>query len=191
MRLTAVASEPDLEYRLRELLLTDDGRGQIAVFAAIPEAVLDVWAGFYWDVPALYALTSPVHEVDVADFAWTLDIPIGRDGDRLFAMGTRKALAEPDRHPERRDRIEAADLSCPIALFRARERTIVLDGYHRLAKATSHGMATLPARMVTDEDLPHILIRDGFLGELNRLRESTPGLTVLVRRVAQLARDHV
>ena len=188
--MTSAVAKPELGRRLRELLLTDEGQGQLAVFAAIPDAVLDVWAGFYWDVPALYALTSPVVEVDVADFAWTLDIPFGRDGDRLFAMTTRKALADPDRYPERRDRIEAADLSCPIALYRTRKRTLVLDGYHRIAKATRRGKATLPARMVTEEDLPGILIRDGFLGELNRLRDSTPGLTALVRKVARELRAH-
>src|SRR5687768_7711209 len=93
-------SPNDLEHHLRDLFLaTDEGRGQIAVFAAIPDAVMDVWADVYWVPERLFVLTSPVTEVTVADLAWTLDIPFGRDGDRLFAHTTSEVLAAPDAYP--------------------------------------------------------------------------------------------
>jgi len=179
-------TEHDLGQRLRDLfLVTDEGRGQIAVFAAIPDVVLEVWADVYWVPERLFALTSPVTDVPVADLAWTLDIPFGRDGDRLFALTMREVLVNPDDHPERYARIETADLSYPIALYRYRGRAVVLDGYHRLAKATMLGIPTLPARMVEEADLPYILVQDGFLGEINRLRNVTPHLPALLRKVAR------
>jgi len=176
----------DLAVRLRDLFLaTDEGRGQIAVFAAIPDAVLAVWADVYWVPERLFALTSPVTEATVADLTWTLDIPFGRDGDRLFALTMSEVLATPDGYPDHHSRIEAADTSYPITLYRYRGRTVVLDGYHRLAKATMLGIPTLPARMLEEANLPNIMIRDGFLGELNKLRTQTPHLPALLRRVAR------
>jgi hypothetical protein len=178
--------QADLARRLRDLFLaTDEGRGQIALFAAIPDAVPDVWADIYWIPERLFALTSPVTHVSVADFAWTLDVPFGRDGDRLFALTARDVLAAPGTWLAHHARIEAADTSYPIALYRYRGRTVVLDGYHRLARATMLGIPTLPSRMVEEADLPGIMIQDGFLGELNRLRNVTPHLLALLRSVAR------
>lgn len=176
----------DLAHRLRDLFLaTDEGRGQIALFAAIPDAVLDVWADICWIPERLFALASPVMHVAVADLAWTLDIPFGRDGDRLFALTMRDVLTDPDAFPAQHARIKAADVSYPIVLNRYRKRTVVLDGYHRLAKATMLGIPTLPSRMVKESDLPGIMFQDGFLGELNRLRTEIPHLTSQLRKVAR------
>ena len=174
-----------LERHLRALFVApEEGRRRIAVIAAIPDTVLDVRVAFYWQDAALYALTSPVREVPAAALAAALDVPFWCDRDRLVAVSARGVLARPDRYPEHRVRIEAVDTAYPIALSGDGRRAVVPDGYHRLANAALRGRSTLSARIMIDEDLPGILVRDGFLGELKRLWADTPALITLARTVA-------
>lgn len=126
-----------------------------------------------------------MHEVALAELEWTLDVPFWRVDDKLFAVTPREVIAQPEIAPEHETRILQADCRFPISLFRSGGRLLVLDGYHRIARAHMDGLENLLARTVTRKDLPDILIQEGFLGALNDLRQDSCNVKQLLRSVAR------
>jgi hypothetical protein len=51
------------------------------------------------------------------------------------------------------ERIKTANINVPIIVIKWEKQLVVLDGLHRLKKASDRGLKTLPARMVTKEQL--------------------------------------
>jgi hypothetical protein len=178
----------DIESVLKGLFLdSPEGRRHVALFAAIPDALVPHMAPFWWHMDKLLALDLPTDDVSMTELRRFLDVPYWRAGAHagLFQLSARDILADPAAHPDHWARTMAADLAWPITLYHEDDRAILLDGYHRVLKAEHLGMDTLPARAVPDEILSTILVHDGFLGGLNRLRLHTPSLIADARRVAR------
>lgn len=57
------------------------------------------------------------------------------------------------------ERIDKADPSAPVLVTESDGKKVVIDGAHRLAKAKRQGKRTIPARLVTQDDLDRALIR--------------------------------
>lgn len=178
----------DIAPALRRLFLdSPEGRRHVAFFAAIPDALVPHMAPFWWHMNKLLTLDLPVDDVAMTDLRPFLDVPYWRAGahSHLFQLSARDILADTVTHADHWVRTMAADLSYPIVLYHQDGRTILLDGYHRVLKAEYLSLDSLPARVVPEEIVPTILVHDGFLGELNRLRLHTPNLIADARRVAR------
>jgi hypothetical protein len=52
-----------------------------------------------------------------------------------------------------------ADLTCPIHLRETSRGLVVMDGVHRLLKATLEGRDSLPSRLVPNSMLEHIYVK--------------------------------
>lgn len=174
--------------RIETLFLdSDEGRRHVAFFAAIPDDLLPWMAPFWWDLSNLLALDLPAQTMLLDDLAQFLDVPFWRAGAQsgLFQLTARDVAADPVTHADHWQRTMATDLSYPITLYDNDGQLILLDGYHRLLKAHHLGVTALPARIVPESSVPHILNNDGFLGQLNALRTTTPDLIAELRHTAR------
>lgn len=109
-----------------------------------------------WRRDLLWELRLPVREVPVAGLSWLLDLPVWQAYGRHFAVSPREVMAAPDVLRHQYERAMAADLAYPVHLCPWRGRTVVLDGFHRLLKAVIAGRESVPAMVLTAEDLARV-----------------------------------
>jgi hypothetical protein len=128
------------------------------LFGQIPAELRGVLLDFHWDRERLWALEIEPTIVAVDELEWQLDLPFWRDGERFFAVTPRQVALNPDRHREQYDRTMAADLGCPIHVLRRDDRLTILDGVHRLLKASLEGTSGIAAKIVRPEQLDRIAL---------------------------------
>ena len=63
-------------------------------------------------------------------------------------MTPNEVLSAPDVHAREYLRVQTADLSFPIEVFQRRDKLMILDGIHRLARALSQGRDSIDVRFV-------------------------------------------
>jgi hypothetical protein len=114
----------------------------------VPESLRDVLMPFPWDLANLLSLDLAVGTIKVSDYLWMLDLPLWREGERLFAVTPNEVRRHPSDHPEQWKRTLAADMTAPIHITERDERMVVLDGVHRVLRCVVDGRSTLPARIV-------------------------------------------
>lgn len=56
-----------------------------------------------------------------------------------------------------KERVDNADLSTPILVTLSDKRYVVLDGIHRLEKATTEGTVELPMKFIDEEELKDLV----------------------------------
>jgi hypothetical protein len=158
----------------------------VRVWAVLPDPVMAVMAGFWWDDDRLRGLSLPVAPVALSELAWGLEIPFWSDGRKPYSVRGRDLLEDPDRYPEHRRRVHWSDLRHPLALYEKEPgRWIILDGYHRLVKAAREARTEVPVVRLPDAAVPGVLVRHGFDGALNALYEEHGEFLAEARSVAQ------
>jgi hypothetical protein len=130
------------------LSLPVNGVDVLVPLSEVPPSVRETMPAFEVDPQLLRALRGAVESIDVRDAAWALELPIWPLGQKPFAVTPRFVLANPGVAPEHDRRLREADLGVPVVALRHRGRTVLLDGYHRLAKADMSGVTALPARLL-------------------------------------------
>ncbi len=107
------------------------------------------WYSIDWDVPALWALDLPVDTIPRSALEWHLDAPVWPDpGGREYRVTPRLVIERPDIHTAEYARIERADLSFPLEVYRNRGRLMILDGIHRFCHAYLRGDAVVRVRRI-------------------------------------------
>jgi len=157
----------------------------VRIFAAIPDQVMAVMAGFWWDDDRIRALRLPVEDVPFEELAWGLEIPFWSRGRKPFSLRGRDLLSEPDRYPEHRRRVHWSSLEHSLTLYQKGGRWIILDGYHRLVKAAREGRSELAVVRLPEALVPGVLARHGFEGALNALYEEHGEFLAAAREVAR------
>ncbi|BCJ35355.1 hypothetical protein Athai_28580 [Actinocatenispora thailandica] len=109
-----------------------------------------------WRLDLLWQLRLPVQRLAVAQFDWLLDLPLWQRDGRRFQVTPRQVLAAPDRFGDHLRRVLAAELDFPIHAVAHHDRLVVLDGYHRLARATFEGRREIAAMVLSRADLDGI-----------------------------------
>lgn len=122
----------------------------------VPDVLRGILLDRPWDLGSLQALELPMGSVDVALLTWQLDLPWWRVGDAWFVVTPNQVRAEPRRYAAQWARTMETDLDAPIHVRRTGRGPVILDGVHRLLKASVEGRKTLPARWVRGSDLPLI-----------------------------------
>jgi hypothetical protein len=140
--------------------MSETALGWEELFAQLPGKFRPYALPLAWDRERLWALDLPVAEVPVAEFAWQLDLPWWRLGERFFALQPIDVLPDPGPYPEHYERMLAADLSFPIDVVVRGGRLFILDGVHRLAKAVLLDRSTLRVRTVPEAALTRIAAAD-------------------------------
>ena len=137
----------------------------------IPDAMAPLVVDQPWDLGRLWSLALPTESLDVAALAWQLELPWWREGDRAFAVSPAQVRADPRRYADHWRSTLEADLRHPLVLVR-RERSVVLDGLHRLLKAYHFGWIRIATQTVPAEALWRIAPRnaDGAPSSAPRVR---------------------
>jgi len=184
-----------LEDRCRRALLgSEEGRRHVAFFAAIPDMLLPWIVPFWWHRDRLFALELPILHRQMTELRPFLSVPTWRAGRNagLFQLTGWDILANREKHADHWQRTMAADLRYPLTCYQLPDRLTLLDGYHRTLTAEATGVESLPIVIVPPEMVDDLLIRDGFLGELNAIRASAidrdQDRIPTLRRVAQKLR---
>ena len=119
-----------------------------------PAITSDYWYSIDWDVERLWRLDLPVERMPLAALAWHLDVPVWPDeARRPYSVTPRQVLENPAEHPTEFRRVNAASLDHPLEVFRNRDRLMILDGVHRLAKAHALGLKEVPVRHVPESEV--------------------------------------
>ena len=124
------------------------GAGWSEIASLVPDELRPYMLGFEWTHAGLWALRLPVESMAVAELAWQLELRWWRRGERVFAISPAEVLRDPGADREQFERVLAADLAFPVDVTLRRDRWFLLDGVHRLAKATLEGRSVIEVRRV-------------------------------------------
>ncbi len=127
------------------------------LFAEIPSALGRWLVPIEWDRERLWALDLPRGRLQLDELRWHFDLPWWRHDSVWFQVTPREFLADPTGHPEHADRVANADLCYPLHIIRRRERWLILDGIHRLARAEMLGLNDIVVSPLDPEDLAKIV----------------------------------
>lgn len=122
-----------------------------------PEIIKAVGFDFTWDAPRVWALDIPIIELPITELTWHFEIPFLWENGGVYNLKPQDVLDHPDKHPSEWERTQKADLSYPLDVMENKGRLVLLDGLHRLMKASSHTMTNVKVRIVPRERIPEIL----------------------------------
>ncbi|QQG50036.1 MAG: hypothetical protein HZB70_00405 [Candidatus Berkelbacteria bacterium] len=123
-----------------------------------PKIIKEVGFDFDWDEKKVWALDLPVEEMDIDELVWHFDVPfLWTKPDGYYNLKPDEVLKNPKKYQGEYDRTQKADLSHPIDIMHWRGRWLILDGLHRLMKASSQGKAKIEVRKVPQSEIPKIL----------------------------------
>ena len=125
----------------------------------LPKEIQEAFFDFHWVKERLWRIEAPVEQALFADLEWLLNLPIwARSGEqKLFDLRPMEVLSTPAQFPDHAKRIEEADLSFPLILMlNLRNEWVVMDGYHRLAKARLLKIRILQIRKLPRSVIPLI-----------------------------------
>lgn len=109
----------------------------------------DVILDFHWDIDRLHALDLPTCTVPVNDLAWHLDLPFWSAHGLPFHVSPAEVAANPVAHQQQWRRTLAAELRYPLDTYlRQNGQIVVLDGIHRLLKASLMDRTQMPVRVL-------------------------------------------
>jgi hypothetical protein len=133
------------------------GRNPFPLSAELPDALRGVLLDFHWDLGRLHALRLPERQVDVAELAWHLELPFWAVDGRPFRVSPAEVAADPEAYGAQWERTMAADLSFPLdGRLRSDGRIVLLDGVHRLLKASVLGPPTVRVRILSESQFDAI-----------------------------------
>lgn len=76
-----------------------------------------------------------------------------------FGVTPRQVLAEPESFPYQTSRISESGLGIhAIHVIRRRDRTLIMDGIHRLTAAVTNGNSTIRSKMLQPNDVRRIVV---------------------------------
>jgi hypothetical protein len=124
----------------------------------MPPEIAHVYFEFDWDKRKVWALDVAPQLIDRRLLDWHLELPFwsSEPPAPLFDIVPRTVMKHAAAHPVHAERIARADLSFPIDVMEHQGRLCVLDGLHRLAKATMEPRAMLPVRNIPRDQIPVI-----------------------------------
>lgn len=111
-----------------------------------------------WKIERLWRLELPVRRIAVQELAWLLDLPLWQLNGERFRVTPRQVWDDPQRFPDHLRRVMASDLEYPIHLVEHKGRLVVLDGFHRLLKASIEGRAEVEAMVLSQSDLESVCL---------------------------------
>ena len=144
---------------LRDRIVRDERKrttDEIAAMSGAPNSWIQTELGltFHWDIRKLWDADLPVVPIRVQELEWLLEKPFWKDDQKQLTVRPRDVEQNPERNPAHYDRAMAAYLSWPINVIFLRGRWVIMDGLHRLLKASLHGHTTIMAKQAHEQDIP-------------------------------------
>lgn len=126
------------------------------LLAMMPEVLKETLPLVPWRIERLWRLELPVRRVAVQELAWLFDLPLWQLKGERFQVTPRQVRDDPQRFPDHLRRVMDSNLGYPIHLVEHNGRLVVLDGFHRLLKASIEGRAEVDAMVLSQADLESI-----------------------------------
>src|SRR5262245_37490596 len=119
----------------------------------LPPNLRGVFFDWLWETPKVWSLSTPATHLPFRDLNWHLDLTVWTTvrGEPRFDLAPATVLADPARYVRHWRKIQEADLSYPLELFRNGDRWVILDGCHRLARHSLQRTPRVPVRLHPDE----------------------------------------
>jgi hypothetical protein len=122
----------------------------------IPQVIKDVGFDFRWDVEKVWALNLPTQTMNINELAWHFNIPFLWEGG-VYNLKPIEVMNNPEKHKVEYQRTIKSDLSHPIDIMENKGRWLILDGLHRLMKASISKVSIVQVRIIPHEYIPQIL----------------------------------
>jgi len=111
-----------------------------------------------WEEEKLWALDIPTSKLDIKELEWHLDCPFWvHDNGERYTVTPRDVLEKASGTKKEQIKVEKADTKYPIDIYFNKDKWLILDGIHRLAKLYQEEAGEVNVRIVTDERMPLIL----------------------------------
>ena len=119
-----------------------------------PKILTDVGLSMFVNTVELRDFNVPVSEVDIQDLLWHFDMPVWeKDGTDDWNLTPWEVIHKKDGSIEHRKRVQDADLTHPLIITRYKNRLVILDGIHRLAKAYMEGNKTVKVKVIPSNEV--------------------------------------
>lgn len=122
----------------------------------MPDIIKEVGFDFHWKEEKVWALDLPVEDMPISYLEWHFDIPFWFKQGGYYDLKPREVIENPKDHLLEYGRTMAADLTYPLDIMFWKVRWLLLDGLHRLVKASILGWKTIKVRKVPTERIPDI-----------------------------------
>lgn len=126
----------------------------------LPDTLNGVILDYLWDPVKLHALTGLQEVVvSVLTLAWHFELPFWMDDTRPFSVRPCDVAADRCRYAAQWKRTMAADLRFPLhGRIDAGGKIIILDGIHRLLKASLIGLPEITVQLLSASELKKIAV---------------------------------
>ena len=113
-----------------------------------PQIIQDVGFDFSWEEEKVWKLDVPVEEMNISLLTWHFDIPFLWENGGVYNLKPIDVIEHPDDHKEEYERTMKSELEYPIDVMENKGRLLILDGLHRLMKASILDMKVVSVRNV-------------------------------------------
>ncbi|MEK7627988.1 MAG: hypothetical protein AAB421_01055 [Patescibacteria group bacterium] len=108
-----------------------------------------------WDEKKIWALNIPESTLDISELEWHLDCPFWENDSGVeYSVTPREVLEKISGTTNEQEKVENADTKHPIDIYFNKNKWLVLDGIHRLAKLYAAGAERVRVRIITADTLP-------------------------------------
>lgn len=118
----------------------------------IPKIIKDIGFDFHWSEEKVWKLDIPIEEISINELIWHFDIPFWEH----YQLKPIDVINNPLKYKDEYKRIMVSDLQYPLDIMYWKKRWLLLDGLHRLTKASILGMKTVHVRKIPKEAIPQI-----------------------------------
>lgn len=123
----------------------------------LPKIIEEVGFDFSWDEQKVWKLQYPIEQISIDELTWHFKVPfIWSKPNGYYDVEPQEVLDNPNNHPEEYQRTMEADLSYPIDIMYWKGRWLILDGLHRLMKASLQNDKTVKVRKIPESAIPLI-----------------------------------
>lgn len=122
-----------------------------------PQIIKDVGFDFSWSEEKVWALDVSATKMNINKLTWHFDIPFLWEGDAVYNLKPQEVIDNPKEHQEEYGRTMKADLKYPIDIMKNKGRWLILDGLHRLMKASIQGLSEVDVRIIPMDQTSKII----------------------------------
>jgi hypothetical protein len=122
-----------------------------------PQIIKDVGFDFAWSVEKVWQIDAPIEEMPIKELEWHFDIPFLWENEGVYNLTPRDVIENPKEHQGEYDRTMKSELKYPIDIMENKGRWLILDGLHRLMKASAEGQEIVKVRKISRDHIPRIL----------------------------------
>ncbi len=111
-----------------------------------------------WEEEKIWALDLPISEMSASELEWHLDCPFWEnDHGERYSITPRQVIEKFEGTNREQEKVEQSNTSYPLEVYYNRDKWLILDGLHRLAKLYASGAKKVKVRIITEDTLPLIL----------------------------------